>query len=171
MTIFYMLVGLPGTGKSTWTDRFKRKHISELNEQSFKTNTQFQYNLSVISTDDIVQTIADQHRLTYNQMFDNITYSFAEKISHKLAKFAFERNDIVIWDQTNLTLMSRAKKLALIPSHYKKICIVFRIPDDHIDRLQSRVGKIIPEDVMMNMIKSYQQPTLTEGFDDIQSAP
>jgi tRNA uridine 5-carbamoylmethylation protein Kti12 len=166
-----MLVGLPGTGKSTWTDRFKRKHISELNEQSFKTNTQFQYNLSVISTDDIVQTIADQHRLTYNQMFDNITYSFAEKISHKLAKYAFDRNDIVIWDQTNLTLMSRAKKLVLVPSHYKKICIVFRIPDDHIDRLQSRVGKIIPEDVMMNMIKSYQQPTLTEGFDDIQSAP
>lgn len=171
VTTFYMLVGLPGTGKSTWTDRFKRKHISELNEQSFKTNTQFQYNLSVISTDDIVQTIADQHRLTYNQMFDNITYSFAEKISHKLAKYAFDRNDIVIWDQTNLTLMSRAKKLVLVPSHYKKICIVFRIPDDHIDRLQSRVGKIIPEDVMMNMIKSYQQPTLTEGFDDIQSAP
>ena len=171
MTTFYMLVGLPGTGKSTWTDRFKRKHISELNEQSFKTNTQFQYNLSVISTDDIVQTIADQHRLTYNQMFDNITYSFAEKISHKLAKFSFERNDIVIWDQTNLTIISRAKKLVLVPSHYKKICIVFRIPDDHIDRLQSRVGKIIPEDVMMNMIKSYQQPTLTEGFDDIQSAP
>jgi predicted kinase len=170
MSTFYMLVGLPGTGKSTWTDRFKRKHISELNEQSFKTNTPFQYNLSVISTDDIVQTIADQNRLTYNQMFDNITYSFAEKITHKLAKFAFERNDIVIWDQTNLTAKSRGKKLALVPSHYKKICIMFRIPDNLNERLQTRVGKNIPEDVMMNMIKSYQQPTITEGFDDIQSS-
>jgi tRNA uridine 5-carbamoylmethylation protein Kti12 len=171
VTTFYMLVGLPGTGKSTWTDRFKRKHRDELINEGIKNDTPYNWNLSVISTDDIVQTIADQHRLTYNQLFDNITYSFAEKISHKLAKFAFERNDIVIWDQTNLTIISRAKKLVLVPSHYKKICIVFRIPDDHIDRLQSRVGKIIPEDVMMNMIKSYQQPTLTEGFDDIQSAP
>jgi tRNA uridine 5-carbamoylmethylation protein Kti12 len=164
-----MLVGLPGSGKSTWADRFKRKHQSELNEQSFKTNTPFQWNLSVISTDDIIQSIADQHRLTYNQMFDNITYSFAEKITHKLAKFAFDRNDIVIWDQTNLTVKSRGKKLAMVPSHYKKICIMFGVPDDLQDRLQSRVGKIIPEDVMMNMIKSYQQPTTAEGFDDIRN--
>jgi predicted kinase len=170
MTTFYMLVGLPGTGKSTWTDRFKRKHISELNEQSFKTNTPFQYNLSVISTDDIIQHIANEHRLTYNQLFDNITYSFAEKMTHKLAKFAFDRNDIVVWDQTNLTIMSRAKKLVLVPSHYKKICVMFKIPDDLTERLQSRIGKTIPEDVMINMIKSYQQPTTTEGFDDIQSS-
>jgi tRNA uridine 5-carbamoylmethylation protein Kti12 len=170
VTTLYMLVGLPGTGKSTWTDRFKRKHISELNEQSFKTNTPFNWNLSIISTDDIIQHIANEHRLTYNQVFDNLTYSFAEKMSHKLARFAFDRNDIVIWDQTNLTAKSRGKKLALVPSHYKKICIMFRKPDDLNERLQTRVGKNIPEDVMMNMIKSYQQPTITEGFDDIQSS-
>jgi len=63
MSTFYMLVGLPGSGKSTWTDCFKRKHRSELNEQSFKTNTPFQWNLSVISTDDIIQSIADQRCL------------------------------------------------------------------------------------------------------------
>lgn len=169
MSTFYMLVGLPGTGKSTWSDRFKRNHRAELNEQSYKTNIPYRWNLSVISTDNIIEMIAEEHRLTYNQMFDNITYSFAEKMSHKLAKFAFERNDIVIWDQTNLTIKSRARKLELVPVHYKKICIVFGMPDDLTQRLESRVGKTIPEDVMMNMIKSYQQPTITEGFDDIQN--
>lgn len=168
MTTFYMLIGLPGTGKSTWTDRFKRKHISELNEQSFKTNTPFQYNLSVISTDDIIQHIANEHRLTYNQLFDNITYSFAEKMTHKLAKFAFDRNDIVVWDQTNLTIMSRAKKLAIVPSHYKKIAVVFEVPENLDRRLSGRIGKTIPDHVMENMKKSYQQPSSEEGFDEFE---
>jgi predicted kinase len=167
MTMFYMLVGIPGSGKSTWTDRFKRKYQNDLVHDGIKKNTPFQYNLSVISTDDIIQHIANEHRLTYNQVFDNITYSFAEKMTHKLAKFAFDRNDIVIWDQTNLTVKSRAKKLALVPSHYKKTCVMFGIPEDLAERLRSRVGKDIPDNVMMSMIKSYQYPTLEEGFDDI----
>ena len=169
MTVFYMLFGVPGSGKSTWTDRFKRKYQNDLVHDGIKKNTPFQYNLSVISTDDIIQHIANEHRLTYNDVFDNITYSFAEKMSHKLAKFAFDRNDIVIWDQTNLTIKSRAKKLTLVPAHYKKICILFGIPTDLTQRLESRKGKSIPEHVMMNMIKSYQQPTITEGFDEIQN--
>ena len=167
MTIFYMLVGLPGTGKSTWTDRFKRKHISELNEQSFKTNTPFQYNLSVISTDDIIQHIADQHRLTYNQIFDNLTYSFAEKLSHKLARFAFDRNDVVIWDQTNLSYKTRGKKLEMVPKEYRKVAVSFGIPVDWKERLEGRQGKVIPNDVLNGMMRSYDPPMLSEGFDDI----
>lgn len=169
MTTFYMLVGLPGTGKSTWTDKFKRKYKEEQFHTAFKSNQLVEWKLSIISTDDIIQFIADQHRLTYNQIFDNITYSFAEKMSYKLAKFAFDRNDIVIWDQTNLTIKSRAKKLSLVPSHYKKVCVMFGVPDDLTERLRSRVGKHIPDNVMMNMIKNYQQPTITEGFEDIIS--
>ena len=170
MTTIYMLVGLPGTGKSTWTDRFKRRYREEQSHLAFKTNQPLEWNLSVISTDNIIQSIADEHRLTYNQIFDNLTYSFAEKMTHKLSKFAFERNDIVIWDQTNLTIKSRAKKLALVPSHYKKVCVMFGIPEDLAERLKSRVGKHIPDDVMMRMIKTYQYPTTTEGFDDIISS-
>jgi predicted kinase len=167
MSTFYMLVGLPGSGKSTWTDRFKRKHQSELNEQSFKSNTPFQWNLSVISTDNIIQHIANEHRLTYNDVFDNITYSFAEKITHKLAKFAFDRNDIVIWDQTNLTVKSRGKKLAMVPPHYKKIAVSFDTPIDLNERLANRPGKVIPADVMSRMIVSWDRPIKEEGFDEI----
>lgn len=162
MTTFYMMVGLPGAGKSTWTDRFKRRNRMELLD-SFNFND----NLSVISTDSIIERIAEEYRLTYNDVFDNITYSFAEKISHKMAEFAFTRKDIIIWDQTNLTIKSRAKKLAMVPSDYKKICVLFGVPDNLSDRLNSRPGKIIPDNVMLNMIRSYQQPTITEGFDNI----
>ena len=167
MTIFYMLVGLPGTGKSTWTDRFKRKHRDELINEGIKNDTPYNWNLSVISTDDIIQHIAKEHRLTYNQVFDNLTYSFAEKMNHKLARFAFDRNDIVIWDQTNLTQKSRGKKLAMVPSHYKKIAVSFGIPIDLTERLNSRQWKVIPQDVMDRMIYSYTPPSLMEGFDEI----
>jgi predicted kinase len=144
---FFMLVGLPGVGKSTWAKK--------------------QLNATIISTDDIIQDIADKYGLTYNQIFDSETYSFVNKIAWRLAKFAFERNDNVIWDQTNLTINSRANKLKMVPGHYKKICVLFGVPDDLPERLNSRPGKVIPNDVMMNMIKSYQQPTTLEGFDDI----
>ena len=167
MTTFYLLVGLPGTGKSTWTSKFKRNNRNQIINKSIFENIGFKENLTVISTDDIIQHIADEYRLTYNDVFDNVTYSFAEKMSHKLAKFAFDRNDIIIWDQTNLTIKSRAKKLALVPSNYIKIAVVFGVPDDLPQRLQSRVGKHIPENVMSGMIRNYQQPTTTEGFDNI----
>jgi len=167
MTTLYMLVGLPGTGKSTWTDRFKRKYREEQSDLSFKTNQPLEWNLSVISTDDIIQLIADQHRLTYNQIFDNLTYSFAEKLSHKLARFAFERNDVVIWDQTNLSYKSRGKKLEMVPKTYKKTAVSFGIPVDWKERLESRQGKVIPNDVLNGMMRSYDPPMLSEGFDDI----
>lgn len=167
MTKLYLLVGLPGTGKSTWTSKFKRNNRNQIINKSILENIGFKENLTVISTDDIIQHIADEYRLTYNDVFDNVTYSFAEKMTHKLAKFAFDRNNIIIWDQTNLTIKSRTKKLVLVPSHYTKIAVVFGVPDDLPQRLQSRVGKHIPENVMSGMIKNYQQPTTTEGFDDI----
>jgi len=155
VTTFYLLVGLPGTGKSTWTSKFKRKNRNQIINKSIFENIGFKENLTVVSTDDIIQHIADEYRLTYNDVFDNVTYSFAEKMSHKLAKFAFDRNDIIIWDQTNLTIKSRAKKLALVPSNYIKIAVVFGVPDDLPQRLQSRVGKHIPDNVMSGMIRNY----------------
>ena len=167
MTKLYMLVGLPGSGKTTWTAKFRRNNINTLINLNVFNPQPFQQNLTVVSTDDLIQHIADEYRLTYNDVFDNVTYSFAEKMSHKLAKFAFDRNDIIIWDQTNLTIKSRAKKLALVPSHYTKIAVVFGVPDDLPQRLQSRVGKHIPDNVMSGMIRNYQQPTTTEGFDNI----
>ena len=167
MSKLYMLVGLPGTGKSTWTDKFKRNYEKELAHLSFKNETPIDYNLSVISTDDIIQSIAKQHRLTYNQVFDNLTYSFAEKLSHKLARVAFDRNDIVIWDQTNLSYKSRGKKLEMVPKTYKKTAVSFGIPVDWKERLESRQGKVIPSEVINGMMRSYDPPMLSEGFDEI----
>ena len=154
MMDFYMMIGLPGSGKSTWIKAFLQQH----NTKSF----------FIVSTDDIIEMIGSRYNLTYNQVFDDITYSFAEKMSHKLARHAVRNNMNIIWDQTNLTEKSRARKLSMIPvSLYKRIGVYFPIPDDLETRLSSRPGKNIPSDVIENMKKNMQEPSLSEDFDQI----
>lgn len=157
---FIMLCGVPGVGKTTWIDNF-------LDENFFDGNRNDWY---IISTDNIIEIIADGHNFTYNEVFGDITYSFGERLMHKLAKMHFTRGDNVIWDQTNLNIKTRAKKLALVPSHYHKTAVVFNIPHDHADRLQKRANmekKFIPVDVLDKMIGRFERPTVAEGFDKI----
>lgn len=151
--VFIMLVGLPGTGKSTYCQ--ENKHLIG--------------NCTIVSSDDIMMDIAYKYGFTYNQLFDDVTYSFCEKMMYRIAKLAIERGDNIIWDQTNLTVKSRAKKLDMIPSSYKKICIDFPIPDDWEKRLD-RPGKIIPKNVLDMMKKTYDTPSLSEGFDSVVTA-
>jgi predicted kinase len=142
-----MMVGLPGTGKSTF--------CNQLNiDQEF----------TVISSDDIMEMIGKKYHFTYNELFSNNTYSFSEKMMFNIARLAVERNDRIIWDQTNLTVKSRANKLATIPKHYIKHAVVFNIPDDWETRLD-RPGKTIPTNVLETMKQSFQMPTEAEGFD------
>lgn len=153
---FYMMIGLPASGKSTWVNQFVASHSSTMSA------------LFVVSTDDIIEMIGNRYGMTYNQVFDELTYSFAEKMSHKLARHAIRNNMNLIWDQTNLTEKSRARKLNLVPvSVYKRIAVYFPIPDDLDKRLLSRPGKNIPSNVIENMKNILEEPKLSEGFDQI----
>lgn len=148
--VAYILVGLPGTGKSTWT-------------RNFSTEDDF-----IISTDDILELIGNKYRMTYNQLFDNITYSFAEKMMYKIAKHAMNSGKAIIWDQTNLTIKSRAKKIQLLrEADYTISARVFHIPNDHVQRLAGRKDKIIPEHVLQSMLNKFEMPTYDEGFKSI----
>ena len=82
--------------------------------------------------------------------------------------FAKEEGFNIIWDQTNLNIKSRNKKLQLLDGYYK-IAIVFAQPSNYElqRRLESRPGKNIPFYIINSMIDSYEEPTLEEGFDEI----
>ena len=157
---FIMLCGIPGSGKSTWIKNYIRMI-------QYNTNTENMPSYMILSTDDIIQDIADRHGLTYNDVFGDVTYAFAERMMHKLADIAFKKTDIVIWDQTNLNKKTRQRKMLRAPKDWFKMAIWFPVPDNLDDRLASRPGKSIPAHVIKGMKKSFTVPDFDEGFDCI----
>jgi len=152
MPKMWMLIGVPASGKSTYRQTLPA-------------------DATVLSTDDRIEVIATALGKTYSEVFrDHIGQ--AEKDMYQQAMQAFARGDDVIWDQTNLTKKTRAKKLIMVPDEYEKIGVYFSTPahDEHKRRLDGRKGKVIPPNVMMGMVSQLQAPTKDEGFDRIISA-
>ena len=152
MPNFYMLIGVPASGKSTWIKQNKPGAL-------------------VASSDDYIEKVADKAGSTYNAAFDD-NIKAANQHARYIAKQAFDLGADLIWDQTNLTRKSRKAKLAIVPKHYKKIAVYFPTPapEVHKKRLDGRPGKNIPDFVMNSMIKTLEPPSKEEGFDEIIAA-
>ena len=145
----YMLVGIPGSGKSTWVMNNAPKDAV------------------VLSTDDYLQAKADEAGTTYDAVFSSMIQS-ATVHMERSKREAISNSLSVVWDQTNLTRSARKRKL-LGFDNYHKVAVVFDIPerDELRKRLASRPGKNIPDDVIESMISQFQIPTTKEGFDEV----
>jgi predicted kinase len=147
-----MLVGVPGSGKTTW-----------MHSQGFDPLTM------VISSDRYIEAWAQQSNQSYSEIFP-------EKISAALRCMesdfgaAVAQNRDIVWDQTNLNVKSRQDKLSRVPSNYHRVAVYFTTPDDQEleRRLSSRPGKLIPPHVIKSMVSSLVPPTLAEGFHEVQ---
>lgn len=150
MPILYMMVGVPGVGKSTW-----------IKQQDWARDE-----IAVISTDNIVEQYAEQKGRTYNEVFKEFMPA-AVKLMASQVEQARDQGLNIIWDQTSTTKASRAKKLRMLPE-YHAIAVVFLTPDrSELDvRLSGRPGKHIPKNVVDSMIAGFEMPT-EEEFDEI----
>ena len=146
----YMLVGIPGSGKSTWVQ-----------------NQEWSKNCCIISTDYWVEEEAKRQGKTYNEVFKDYMPRAVELMTQNVISAREMGNDI-IWDQTSTTISTRAKKFRMLPEYYA-IAVVFRIPEHEElqKRLASRPGKMIPSEVVNDMIAKWQEPTEDEGFKEI----
>ena len=153
MPRLYMLVGVPGSGKSTW--------IRSRNHDAV-----------IASTDDKIEAAAAAQGLTYDAVFES-EFKAANAALREDVKQAVKDQRDIIWDQTNLTAKSRRSKLGQVPKHYERIALYFPTPDGEelARRLASRVGKTIPVHVMASMIASLEPPVPSEGFDAIYHVP
>lgn len=156
MPMLTVLVGLPGSGKSTCI-------------QSAYTNpTQFVY-----STDDLLEVAAKELGSTYNDVFETLIKSVTKSADNMLAG-AIKQNKDVVWDQTNMSAKKRAAILSKFPTAYQKVCVCFVPPQNAAEqqelnrRLANRPGKTIPAHIMRNMASSYVMPTREEGFDVVE---
>jgi predicted kinase len=144
-----MLVGIPTSGKSTFSNNPKYKNYVR------------------VSSDDILQEIAKEKKASYNAIFES-NIRFAQIAMMKVLRNAIEDGKSIIWDQTNLTKKQRREKIKQIPAHYKKTAVYFIIDlKTALERNTTRPGKVIPPEVLERMIKQYELPTLEEGFDQI----
>lgn len=152
MPTYTMLIGVPGSGKSTW-----------LAQQAIDWNRTV-----ILSTDAIIYRRAAQQGKTYDQVFRKEVKSATAEMQRDLAS-AVAQDLNIVHDQTNVTAAARAKKLALIPDHYTKVAVMFPTPDraEHQRRLQNRPGKTIPANVIGGMISQLEPATEAEGFDQV----
>ncbi len=152
MPKLWMLIGVPGSGKSTWISR-----------QNFDKKTTV-----IVSTDNIIDQIAKDQNKTYNEVFKNeIKGATAEM--NRILDLAVKNKFDIVWDQTNTTKKARASKLSRVTDDYEKIAVFFRTPPRDVlqKRLASRPGKNIPHNVMQSMISMLEYPEFAEGFDSI----
>ena len=150
MSKVYVLVGVPGSGKSTW-----------LASQNWALG------LTVVSTDNFVEDYAKKQGKTYSEVFDEYMPTAVDLMS-KVVAHAREHGHDIIWDQTSITVKSRARKFRMLRD-YEHIAVVFHTPEhkELMRRLMSRPGKEIPDHVIASMIASWEDPTLEEGFKEI----
>lgn len=146
----YQLIGVPGSGKSTWVS--SQDWASDCN---------------IISTDYWVEEEAKRLGKTYSEIFTDYMPKAVDLMVANVVSAREMGNDI-IWDQTSTTIKSRARKFNMLPNYYH-IAVVFRTPEhtELIRRLMSRPGKEIPDHVIASMISSWEEPTEEEGFREI----
>ena len=151
MPKLYMLVGVPGSGKSTW-----------VKNQEF-----WMKDCAYISTDMWVEMEAERRGVTYSEIFQEYMPKAVELMAIQV-ELARDKGMDIIWDQTSTTISTRAKKFRMLPEYYA-IAVVFRIPEPEElqKRLASRPGKVIPSEVLDDMIAKWQEPTEDEGFKEI----
>jgi len=150
MPTAYILVGVPGSGKSTWARNQKWCH-----------------ECIYISTDKFVEQYARRAKKTYNEVFESYMPRAVDRMCKAVTK-AREAGRDIIWDQTSTTVPSRARKFRMLPG-YKMVAVIFPTPnsDELRRRLSSRPGKEIPDHVLEKMLADWEEPTEQEGFDEI----
>ena len=150
MKKLYVLVGVPASGKSTWIK-----------------NQDWALGLNIVSTDVWVEDYANRMGKTYSDVFDEYMPTAVKLMADHAVKCR-ENNHDIIWDQTSTTVLSRAKKIRMLPDYYK-IAVVFKTPPmtELKTRLASRAGKVVPMEIVESMIANWEEPTKEEGFDEI----
>ena len=149
-----LLVGLPGSGKSTFVNNYRLKKHG-----------------IIASTDNIIEEKAKEQGLTYSQIFHKLDFKEIERqMKDDIRKAVAEKQNIIV-DQTNMSDKSRASKMGLVPKSYDKYAIVFW-PDiktvyKRLEKREKETGKSIPQKVIDSMLANFVPPSEKEGFKSV----
>jgi predicted kinase len=172
MPTLYMMVGLPGSGKSTYLKQLAAKNKDEFCAGKEVKSWDDEYHYIILSTDKYIESVAKSKGSDYNTVFKE-SIGAAEKELQKDLKEAIKFGFDIYWDQTNLSVRSRARKLSQIPETYRKVAVVIECTPAALEKhLTDRVaggGKFIDPKIISDMSKQFEFPTTSEGFDEVNS--
>jgi predicted kinase len=143
MSKLIMLIGLPGSGKSYWSKKYIQENPDTI----------------LVSSDSIREEVfGDVNDQSHNGEVFNIV--------HQRVVAAIKNERDVILDATNLSRKRRIGFLKSIPGCLAE-AIVFAIPFEFCCKRNAARDRVVPQEVMDRMYRSFQPPHYAEGFDNI----
>lgn len=144
--IFWMMVGLPGSGKSTIAKTIQRSVPNTVIRSSDELRGELFGNVN------------DQSK--NNELFIEL---------HRRIKADLSAGRNVIYDATNLNKKRRASFLAELKNiDCFKQCVMVMVPYEIcLRRNEARFERRVPDDVIKRMYMNFQPPYYSEGFDAI----
>lgn len=157
MPVCIVMVGVPASGKST-----RVRDMGIMDPDVF-----------VYSTDNLIEAWAENNGWSYDFAFSKYIDK-ATRQMNELVDIAIKNRMNIIWDQTNLGVGKRRKIInRMKQAGYTVECECIMVPmgdsqtEDWQFRLKSRPGKIIPDNILYNMMDSFVKPEVDEGFDRV----
>lgn len=147
MGTILVFCGLPGSGKSTKAEEFKRFYGESV---------------EVVSTDAIREEVfGDIHTQEHNTEVFNIAYERIKEFS--------ETKEVVIFDATNTTMKSRKRifNCGIDRKKHEIVCVVFNTPFRECIIRDSKRSKYVGKKVIEKFYNSFQIPFREEGWDRI----
>lgn len=144
-----VMIGVPGSGKTTKAVQFKKDLKDSGNEVSY------------ISSDDIRQEIlGDVNNQTQNEKVFNIVH-------HKIRE-SIKNEKTIIVDATNINIKSRKGILECFKnSEYEKIAYIMNTPIEKCKENNCNRERQVPEYVIDRQVRKFEVPFYEEGFDTI----
>lgn len=146
-----VLVGMPGSGKSTWAHRHPERY-------------------PVASSDEFVKAYAEKVGKTYAEVIAQYSPQAAKLMKARVEGLVAEGKPF-IWDQTNLTKRERAAIYNILHKTHRVVFVAFLVPLDvcrarHADR-GAKAGQRLTEERFMMLARVATFPSEDEPHDRI----
>lgn len=149
--VLVVLVGLPCSGKSTWAKSFVEDN-----------------NIQLLSRDQFIEDYAGKHNTTYHEAWGKVNQKEIDRSYYYNLKKAISTKQSIIVDKTHLSNKFRKTTIKSFPNVYKKIAVVFNIPEDlRASYENTREDKKIPSNVINSMKEQYDVSDIGSEFDEV----